>query len=125
MIIHFFHFNKYGQESITFLQYFGLISAIPCTWVREFRNTRSILEDYQFPYESFSGKVTALVYGKLISNKKALIVVFEKWKQKLNLGAIVCYEEFLEHFEHLYKLSPSTKLRNFQYRFLHRVIFLC
>lgn len=111
----------YGQNALTHLQYFGLISAIPKEWVRELKNTRFIIESFTLPYENFNGKVTHMVYDKLVSKQKLLLNLHTKWNTKLNIN--MPYELFLENFVRISHLTFSTKMRNFQYRFLHQIIF--
>lgn len=65
--------------------------------------------------------MTKVVYDKLTSNKDSLRKLCAKWEDKL--GEPLIYSEFLENFQNIYNLTSSTKLRNFQFRFLHRVIF--
>lgn len=106
---------------MTYLQYYGLISAIPQEWVTELRKTRHILESYQLPYENFVGKMTARIYDKQTDDKDLLKPLCQKWQDKLRVNII--YEEFLEHFSRIYNLTKSTKFQSFQFRFLHRIIF--
>lgn len=113
--------NIYGHNVIMYMQYYGIISSIPRNWVQDLRNTRFILEDFQFAYESFEGKMSSIMYNKMVSKKTALLKLSDKWNNKL--GISMPYDLFLENFQNLYELTPSTKIRNFQYRFLHRVIF--
>lgn len=111
----------YGQDCLTYLQYYGIISAIPCEWIRDLKATRYIVDDFQLVYENFDGKMTAIVYDKITSQKKILSKLCEKWSSKFQFPII--YEEFLDHFDRIYKLTKSIKFQNFQFRFLHRVVF--
>lgn len=121
----FFSFEQiqeiYGLNTLTYIQYFGILSAIPAHWIRELKNTRNIVETFQWPYETFEGKMTSIVYDKIVSDKKALIKVNERWNLKLRTNTE--YDTFLQSFENIYKLTSSTKIRNFQFRFLHRIVF--
>lgn len=110
----------YGN-CITFLQYYALIAAIPRKWVLELKNTRHILEDYQYLYENFEGKQSGEVYTKLVSNNNRLSMLQNTWEWKL--GACLFQETFCENFSTLYKLVSDTKHQNFQFRYLHRCIF--
>lgn len=121
----FFNFQEilqiYGQDSISFLDYYGILSAIPRNWVSDLNKTRYILDTFEFPFESFEGKMTSVVYEKLTANKTLLVKTYTKWQDKINTN--FPYDTFLQAFSDLYKLTPSTTLRDFQFRFLHRTIF--
>lgn len=121
----FFEFQEmqdiYGANSITFLQYYGIISAVPKEWIRGLTRARVILDDYLYPYENFEGKMTQIVYGKLTYDKKTLNKLLITWNIKL--GSNLVLEQLLEAFQSLYLLVPDTKMRNFQFRYLHRIIF--
>lgn len=110
----------YGQ-SITFLQYYSLLNSIPGEWTRAMISVTNVLDDYIFPYEFFHGKQSNIVYRKLVDDPKALTRTAEKWNTVLNLD--LPYENFLQAFEDLYKWVTDTKLRNFQFRYLHRAIY--
>lgn len=111
----------YGNGALSFLQYYGLIAAIPREWIRELKTARNVLEDFRYAYESFEGKMTGVVYNKLTENKNLLVKLCDRWSVGLEIS--LDYDCFLEHFVHLCKLTTSIRLRNFQFRFLHRVIF--
>lgn len=111
----------YGQEVMSYLQYYGLISAIPGAWIRELKKVRFIVENYQFPYETFDGKMSTVVYKKLSSNKNLLSKLCSRWSNIL--GRPIDYDIFLEHFREFYQLTDNSKLRSFQYRFLFRIIY--
>lgn len=73
----------YGDRSITYLQYYGLITAVPAIWVQELKKVNFILDDVMYPYENFQGKMTSAVYSKLIKNKNLLHSLCSKWEDKL------------------------------------------
>lgn len=111
----------YGNTAMSYLQYYGLISAIPSNWVIALRGTRFILESFRFPVETFQGKMTSTVYDKIVSDKTLLMKLYHKWEVKL--GTTLDYETFLTNFQQIYTLTKSSRLRNFQFRFLHRIVF--
>lgn len=113
--------NIYGADSISFLDYYALLQSIPKWWVREVRAVRFILDDHVFPFENLQEKNTASIYQKIVFDKELLRKLANKWEEKLNISII--YSLFLEYFARLYKLVKSTKLRDFQFRYLHRIIF--
>lgn len=106
---------------MTFLQYYGLIAAVPSAWVTEIRSSSFILEDFEFQCDSCVGKISQMIYSKLISDRYAFRKIADKWNSKF--GYNIPLEVYLDSFQNLYKLVPSTKLRNFQFRFLYRIIF--
>lgn len=65
--------------------------------------------------------MTAIIYDKICSNKTNMSKLKDKWNVKLDIQMDI--DQFLENFDKLYKLTTSVKIRNFQYRFLHRIIF--
>lgn len=65
--------------------------------------------------------MTARTYGELVESKNLLGKLLQKWNEKLHTS--LTNQEFLQCFEQLYVLVPDTKMRNFQFRYLHRVIF--
>lgn len=111
----------YGINVISFLDYYGLVSAIPGNWVRELKKARYIMEDYEFLYESFSGKTTKQTYEKIITDKNQFLDIVCKWNHKLDKH--ITREELSECFLNIPKLVMDVKMRNFQFRFLHRAIF--
>lgn len=111
----------YGTNAITYLQYYGLISTIPWEWVPEIKSTMNLLDDYIYPYENFIDKMSNIVYYKIVSDKHKLQKLCHTWCNKINLN--LDYDDFLTNFQQLYYLTTSTKLRSFQFRFMHRIIF--
>lgn len=111
----------YGDNCMSYLQYYGLILAIPMQWLTDLQQTRYILEDYVFSYELLQEKITTQMYNKLISDNTVLTEIKNKWQQILGIN--LAMEEFTEHFQRLYTLVPDTKHRHFQFKYLHRAIY--
>lgn len=111
----------YPNHGMTLMQYNGLKSAIPRKWVREIKECRFLLEDYTYLYEEAIGKISTIMYRKMIDNKNILQPLASRWEEKLQVS--IQYDKFLQCFEQLGKIVFSTKLRNFQFRYLHRAIF--
>lgn len=80
-----------------------------------------ILESYTFPYEKHNGQTSSATYNEIVSTKKTLLDLQARWNVKLDTP--IEYEQLMESFEKLYELVPDTKMRDFQYRFIHRAIF--
>lgn len=106
---------------LSFLQYYGLVSAIPKPWVAQLRNAYYVLEDHVYPFETISDKISLHIYNKLTHNPDSLSALMAKWKDKLQIDFVK--EEFFEHFSRIYVLVPDIKCRNFQFRYLHRTVF--
>lgn len=111
----------YGVNSLTFLEYYGILSAIPRSWVAQLKETTQLVNTFIYPFENFDGKTTADTYNKIVACKNRLNPVKIKWQDKLSTPLF--YDIYLDAFVQLYKLTPSTKIRDFQFRLLHRVIF--
>lgn len=111
----------YGNNAISFLEYYALITAIPLSWTNLLKATRFVMEAFLFPYENYVGKRSSQTYNHLISDQLVLRKTVDKWSGKL--GVQLDYSSFLNNFDNLYILTKNTKLCNFQFRFLHRAIF--
>lgn len=111
----------YGHGAISFLQYYGIINAVPKEWVSMLKENVYILESFTFPYENFVGKTTQQTYNLIVTDKNALRHLHTKWNDKLEHE--ITYDVLLDSFHHLYELVPDTKMRDFQFRFLHRAIY--
>lgn len=113
--------NIYGNDAISFLDYYGLIACIPQTWINAMKQVRCIMEDFEYPYENFSGKTTKQTYSKLITKKKILMDLTSKWNSKLE--SAITSDDLSNAFLDITKLVKDTKMRNFQFRFLHRMLY--
>lgn len=115
------HMCQVYGNCMSYLEYYGLLASIPRAWISELKEARFILQDYVFPYENFVGKMTLIVYNQLTFDKNRLNKLCDKWSDKM--GYPLDFDLFLQNFMQVYKLTKSSKLRGFQYRFLHRIIF--
>ena len=112
--------GKYGINA--FLQYYGLLSAIPAEWKSEV-NLRDASNGYNYKVDQWGecSKVASIMYRILNKNENMVKPVLKKWN--MVLGVECTLVEFLGIIQRLYYLTISTKLRSFQYRFLfHAVI---
>lgn len=114
-------FSTVYGDCISYLEFYGILGAIPKSWVKDLREASFIIEDFEFPYENLKSKILQDIYQKLTFSKKQLTGLADKWKEKL--WNDITYEELLESFENLYKFVSDIKMRNFQFRFLHRIIY--
>lgn len=118
--------QKYGNCT-DWLSYRGLISAIPKKWKEHIRQNIYDFETdpgYQLAFETITVKSTKSFYMNLIENKNLMRKNYQKWRDKLGADVVLTYEQYMDCFKNLFKLSVLPKYQSFQYRFLHRAIFL-
>lgn len=65
-------------------------------------------------------KISKIVYEKLISESCSIDKVRQKWQNRL--AVVIDEKEFSNLFKAITKVTINTKLRDFQYRFLHNNI---
>ena len=111
--------NKYQIES-NFLEFFGVISAIPRAWISNTRvlNTANnhLSELLKHP------KPNKTIYYNLIQKiDKSLEHLVRKWKQDLNDPNLDDQQLSLS-FKNLHKCTTNPKARTFQFKLLHRNI---
>jgi len=118
--------NTYNVR-IESLKYFGLISALRYLYNSNFLGKEPTCRDAvtsdSFP-EAFSksNKANKVVYDKLISVKSTLHFKSQlKWKDSITLYE-GCTADWKSAYGLAAKCTKSTKLINFQYRLLHRIL---
>ena len=116
----FVEFQNTYNSNLNFVQYFGMIQAIP----REYKQHLGEKHDkIMFKIDEIASKekVSQYVYGELICKQ---CIFPEKAYQKLcaNVNIVVPKETFLEAFDIAHKSTLSTKLRDFQFRLLHNIV---
>lgn len=125
----FFTYEQFTQRfgnSMPWLIYRGLLSTIPNKWKIYIRDDIVDLEidpGYELLLDTLPKKCTSMIYKGLIQSEDQMKPVYRKWCEKLEDGRPQ-YDEFLKCFQNLYYLTPSPKYRSFQFRLLHRKIFL-
>jgi hypothetical protein len=121
-ILNFNQFTRKFHIQSNFLQYYGLISAIPNQWLANKRVM--IQDDSQLMLVCKMQKPSKYLYRNLCNEISTLPEKsFRKWKEELQLDEdITDIENMSKCFKQLYASTTSTKIREFQYRLLHRCI---
>lgn len=119
--------NKFGNV-MPWLQYYGLLGALPAPWKEMIRNPvidHEIDAKYNPRYETLTPKISDIVYNYSISEKELARPVYNKWVSILEKENVrLSYDSFLNSFLNMKELTSSPKYLSFQYRLLHRKIFL-
>ena len=107
------------------LKYFGLISALRYLYNSNFSGNESkdpVTSDSFLQAFSKSNKMNRVVYGKLITTKCTSPVKTQlKWNDRIVLNE-GCTADWKSAYCLAAKCTKSTKLINFQYRLLHRIL---
>jgi len=119
--------DKYNNLVMNRLTYYGLISAIPQSWKRTLLNQRNgvIVENaFSTPEKLYAmDKVCQKSYPAFVQkNVKGPNTCTGKRKWEHYLGLEYDTEDYCTLFNNIYKYTPSTKLRAFQYLLLHMAI---
>ena len=110
-------------ECTNWLEYQGLVSAIPNRWKNILTRQVRKYEQYEHKYERLLTKLknrSKIVYSELISNSLTSVDFYNKWCVNILNETNLTLEEYMNWFETLYKITNVTKLRDFQYRLLHK-----
>ena len=80
--------NEYYPNCITWLEYRGLVNAIPCKWKREILNNNAKNEQFTSFYETLEGmkeneSKSKVIYRKLTQSSAAALNSFERWTEHL------------------------------------------
>ena len=115
---------KFGA-CITWLEYQGLVSAIPNRWKNILIQQVRKYEQYEHNFEYLLTKPknrSKIIYSELTFNSLACVGSYNKWCENILNEANFTLEEYMKCFESLYKVTNVTNLRDFQYRLLHKRI---
>lgn len=113
--------TRFGVEGVSWLEFNSLIAAIPTEWKNMLSHNYHD-PNYKSNYDALKPKSSQNIYIRLVEDEKALCKVKSRWEEKLN--ATIEQEEFEKLFLNLYKITTNSKLRSFQFRLLHRRIYL-
>ena len=122
---HFLTFQQFIHKfnlRCNFLQYYSIIHAIPTEWKRILKNINVITEKdtcFNVSKLNLSKMSCKMIYFQLV--KKIAFLpqnAFKKWSNELDTKAI----ESEKIFSLLYKCSIEERLRNFQFKLLHRIL---
>ena len=111
------------QIDINWLDYTGIIAAIPTKWKKLLKENEEDTEIYSTKFDKIleCQKVASVIYHDILNDSKALIPVCNRWRPVLE-GEAITINEFTNAFVNCRKVTISTKLRDFQYRLLHKKI---
>ena len=113
---------KYGN-TITFVEYNGLISSIPRSMKQILRqNVANDNLTYVYQYENLLGKNqdSKYFYTKFIENENVIPALSEKWQNLLQTA--IDSETISKNLLNIGNITLSTKLRSFLYRLTHFAI---
>lgn len=113
--------SEYGNV-LSWYEHIQIIFAIPFNWKQQLVSLPFRDPEYNDQYFKACqmGKITQLVYSKLISDPNKITDKCVVWERRLNITINV--KEFHKMFSNIIKPTISTKLRDFQFRLLHNVI---
>ena len=115
--------TKYNDLTISWLEYQSIVNAIPGNW-------KSILTDSDegelenpsnskclFEVMMSQPKVSNYVYKCMIDDGSELPKYLDRLKER-NVCTELSLEKFSKSFKHIYEITNTVKLRNFQYKLL-------
>lgn len=103
------------------MQFNSIISAIPREW-KDFLHNAAVDTGYKLMFDKLHKMSSRNIYSKLIEDPSTMDHLKTRWENKLNYG--ITREKFQDVFFDIYTNVPCPKLRSFQFRFVHRRIFL-
>ena len=111
---------------INWLDYEFLKSCIPVQWKELFKNVTQWDIDresaYKHKYDMLNKapKVSKVIYRSVNNNSCVLFDAYNRWGKTLSTELTFC--DFEHMFENISKITISAKLRDFQFRLLHKKI---
>ena len=108
------------EAKFTWLQYEQIKAAIPAKWIATIRKTNAPHTFVEQCYDRLAKaqKKVAVIYDMLNDRNNPLPELF----RTISKYYCVTQEQYEKSFQHLYKVTNITKLRNFQYRLLVNAI---
>lgn len=116
--------ENYGID-INFLTLSSIIKAIPKEWRLYFTSIQNENDTGEEP-DNWMEKLNHRNSNKIIYQSLIHSIVeipektLRKWKHSLNLEGDINWEDI---FNRVYQCTIESKLRNFQYKFIHRIIY--
>ena len=102
---------------LTWLNFENILSAIPSSWKTILnQNVRGEDDTLLFDRLEPTTKPSKLIYFLLIESPNVIRESYEKWNLILHLD----YTRYQKAFDEIYTITNCTKLRDFQYRLLHK-----
>lgn len=110
-------------DAIKCLKINQIISALKPVWNSARNNTRTntINKMTNFHFDTLPTKVTGILYKEMVNQELSHVKLAQNWSEKLKLQLTT--QQFDEAFANIYKITTNVKLRDFQFRLLHRRIF--
>lgn len=105
------------------LQFMGVSKAIPPTWnaILIGKSYPRMSKEFQYDFENIPKKLTNIYYKQITFKQNQHQELASKWNSKL--GISIAPEDVDQAFKDIKSIISCTKLRDFQFRFLHRKIF--
>lgn len=115
-------FQKVQDWNVT-LRIMGVRAAIPAAWSAILKGESEFtgVPPLKFEYNNIPRKITSMVYKQLTYCEGQHQNLSIKWNNKLKINSTK--EEFDDAFCNIKRIVSDNKLRDFQFRFLHRKIF--
>ena len=112
--------NRYGNNALSFLEYYGIMNSIPIEWKEKFE--QEILMDVPNIYEQIveTKLSTKIIYLRFSEDETIIEQLCNRWNEKYTLNT--CFEELRKCFININHITLSTKHRSFLYRLLHIAI---
>ena len=112
--------DKYGK-CVGWIEYAGMLSCIKDKW-GFFLRTDNLIDKHKNMLELiYSKNNVQKIYKQLTSSENAMTDSARKWSKLL--GTRYDWRIHQQSFKNLYKVTNIMKLRNFQFRLLHNIIF--
>ena len=109
--------TKYELEA-NFMEYYGIISAIPHRWKSLLINQKGDSEPLLIEQITVMARPVSLMYKKLNFDENLVSTKWIMWKHEMNKE--IDYNKFIKNVTNINNFTICTKLRSFQYKFLMR-----
>ena len=123
-VLSYVEFKNKFHVNFDFVTFYGLIQSIPKTWLNICKMPDRERQKFKPPLlqQIFeTNRHTKLIYDILIQNYASFpLSPMEKWKRDMNTD--ISKEKWCRIFCAMYKITISSKLRAFLYRFVHRCL---
>ena len=116
-------FSERYPAGITWLDYESLKNMVPIRWLNILKAAVRHKEVYVHKYDMLikvPGSKTKLIYRDLTGNVLSTADAYNRWTPEFKDE--ISFEYFSQCFPRLYKISNITKLRDFQFRLLHKKV---
>ena len=107
-----------------YLLYYKLIHYVPKYWLRRIPGqilTMEVQEPDGIITKLQTSNNNKFIYGIYMTRIQSLIAnICQKWSKKLNI--IITETKLSQCFELIRKITTETKMQNFQFKLLHRIL---